>query len=87
MNRLSLSETIGQGFNWQVAQWPYLIAGEDVVAVLGEGTGTYWFDRVDDTFVARFGVKRTLELVLHFPLILPLLERKGVEERLLSLAV
>ena len=62
MNRLSRGETIGQGFNWHVAQWPYLVHKEDVVVVLGEGSGAYWFDRVDDTFVARFGVRRTLEL-------------------------
>jgi len=63
LSRLSNSETNGNGFNWQVAEWPYLVFDfEGNVAVMGQLNGALWFDKMGGTFAPRFGVKSTLEL-------------------------
>lgn len=67
--RLNHSETIGQGYNWQVKEWPFLVqgpsglAGTEITQVVIQGTSSssYWFDKVDGQWVPRFNVKSTLE--------------------------
>lgn len=67
--RLNHSETIGQGYNWQVKEWPFLVqgpsglAGTEIteVVIQGESGSSYWFDKVDGEWVPRFNVKSTLE--------------------------
>jgi RHS repeat-associated protein len=63
------SETIGQGYNWQVKEWPFLVQGPygmegteiTQVVIQGESNSSFWFDKVDGEWVPRFNVKSTLE--------------------------
>lgn len=67
--RLTHSETIGQGYNWQVKEWPFLVqgpsglVGTEITQVVIQGTSnsSYWFDKVDGEWVPRFNVKSSLE--------------------------
>ncbi len=67
--RLDHSETIGQGYNWQVKEWPFLVqgpsglAGTEIteVVIQGESGSSLWFDKVDGEWVPRFNLKSTLE--------------------------
>ena len=67
--RLNRSETIGQGYNWQVAEWSYLVKrpegppGTEIteVVIQGDSNSSLWFDKVDGEWVPRFNVKSTLE--------------------------
>jgi RHS repeat-associated protein len=60
-NRQTLNETLGQGYNWHVSQWPYLIISPtgDVV-VQGGQIGPLFFDLNDGAFSCRFDIKRSL---------------------------
>lgn len=61
-SRLSISESEGNGYNWQVQEWPYLVVHGDLVyASVGPNTAL-WFDKISSTFVARFGLKQSLVL-------------------------
>ena len=60
-SRLSANDYIGNGFNWQVKQWPYLMV--DVlgnVIIQGEPNTSYWFDKVGHQYVPNFNVKMSL---------------------------
>ncbi len=62
-SRLSVNETIGNGFNWQVQEWPHLAIDQDgSVAVLGRQNTVVLFDRINSNYVARFSLKPTLTL-------------------------
>ncbi len=62
-SRMSVNENNGNGFNWQVMEWPYLVVDYDGnVAVLGQANAALWFDRDGDDFVSRFNTKETLVL-------------------------
>jgi hypothetical protein len=64
-SRLSINETIGNGFNWQVQEWPYLAIDQDgSVAVLGRQNTVVLFEKIGSTYVARFSLKPTLTLNL-----------------------
>ncbi|QDU05521.1 hypothetical protein V6x_52590 [Gimesia chilikensis] len=68
-SRLSHSETIGQGYNWQVKEWPFLVQGPtglvatEITQIVIQGTSnsSIWFDKVDGVWVPRLNVKSTLE--------------------------
>lgn len=56
------SDYVGNGYNWLVAQWPYLLADPaGTVVVQGTPNTAYYFDTVDGRFVPRFQVKQSLE--------------------------
>ena len=62
-SRTSISHTMGNGFNWQVEQWPFLVRDWDgSVVVQGRANEALWFDKVAGTFVPAFSVKQTLIL-------------------------
>jgi len=62
-NQLSSSAAdIGQGYNWLVNSWPFVIEDEQGSLAIVRGTaGSLWFDRSgEDTYQGRFGSKSTL---------------------------
>ncbi|HUG92211.1 MAG TPA: hypothetical protein VML55_15325, partial [Planctomycetaceae bacterium] len=61
-SRLSRPDQIGNGVNWQVQEWPYLVRHNSGVAVLGMSAGTLWFDPDGGNFTGAFGIKQTLVL-------------------------
>lgn len=62
-NRSSLVQTLGQGFNWQVAEWQHLVVQYGgTVVVMGEFGSELWFDKSGSTYVARFGRSQRLTL-------------------------
>ncbi|MES2790054.1 MAG: RHS repeat-associated core domain-containing protein [Planctomycetota bacterium] len=64
-SRMSHSESAGNGFNWQVQEWPYVVTQYDgAVAVLGRQNTAVYFDKIEDSYVAQFGIKTTLSLDL-----------------------
>ncbi|MEO8497331.1 MAG: hypothetical protein ABI614_19850, partial [Planctomycetota bacterium] len=60
VSRLSRSESIGNGFNWQIEQWPYLVIRDDEIVAQGLAGNAYWFDKDDDGYSPRFSAKKTL---------------------------
>lgn len=60
--RQSITENFGNGYNWQVAEWPYLAIECSVVVAQGRPNYALWFDVDGDDLVGRFGIKETLEL-------------------------
>ncbi|MCA9070361.1 MAG: hypothetical protein KDA84_15620, partial [Planctomycetaceae bacterium] len=58
LSRLSGSQSVGQGYNWQVQQWPYLIKNQAQtrIVVMGVPGREYWFTKVGTTFSADFGI-------------------------------
>jgi GT2 family glycosyltransferase len=60
-NRLSFNGDVGQGYNWLVEQWPYLIEHADGSITVVRGIRkTLWFDLVEGNYVGRYGAKSTL---------------------------
>ena len=52
------SDNLGQGYNWLVQEWPYLIADlTGSVVVQGEPNTACWFDLVAGQYTPRFNVK------------------------------
>lgn len=61
--RLSENESIGQGYNWQVAQWPYLVlANPATVVLMGQAQRAVFFDLQGNQYIPRFNVKKSLVL-------------------------
>lgn len=54
----------GQGYNWMVAQWPFLARQSDGTVITWRGAGeVFFFEEYDfDQFVARYGAHLTLTL-------------------------
>jgi hypothetical protein len=62
-NRLTQNTTVGNGYNWQVAEWPYLVfPSSTTVVVMGEATAALWFDLVGNVYVPRLSVREALLL-------------------------
>jgi RHS repeat-associated protein len=61
-SRLSEDTDIGNGTNWQVEEWPYLVIQADKVVVMGASTQEMWFTKVGDSFVPQFSTRETLVL-------------------------
>ncbi|HCO22477.1 MAG TPA: hypothetical protein DIT97_05215 [Gimesia maris] len=69
-NRQTASQSIGNGFNWLVKEWPYLVKQFsiqdsgiqiDTIVVQGVVGDALWFDNIgDNDFIPRFNVKDTL---------------------------
>jgi hypothetical protein len=60
-NRLSETTNVGNGYNWQVKEWPYLVILDDAIAVMGQATEVRWFILQDDgTYIGAFSVRDTL---------------------------
>ncbi len=58
--QLEFDQNVGQGWNWHVAHVPYLILRDTEVIVMGRGLAELWFDRDENTFAPRFGIKQQL---------------------------
>ncbi len=64
MNRLSAPTDVGNGTNWQVREWTYLVfPSATTVAVMGRGLATVWFDLVAGVYVPAFTATHALEYV------------------------
>jgi len=60
-NQLLEDQDFGNGYNWLVKAWPYVVEEDaDTVVVVFDSRQAFWFDKVGDSFVARFGAKQTL---------------------------
>ena len=60
-SRLSINESLGNGYNWQVEQWPYLVLDYyGNVVVQGKANTATWFSKVNGAYAAAFGVRQTL---------------------------
>ena len=60
-SRQSHNETLGNGFNWHVEQWPFLIALYDGRMVIqGRANSPLWFRQVNGGYVGEFFIKETL---------------------------
>ena len=56
-SQLSTNDNIGNGYNWQVEEWTYLvIQSSGTVAVMGRANAVLWFDPVGNSYVPRFDV-------------------------------
>ncbi len=63
LNRLKHPQGVGQGYNWQVEQWPYLIANLDgQVSILGKADSAYWFVKTETGYDSMFRDQYRLEL-------------------------
>jgi YD repeat-containing protein len=62
-SRQSRSETIGNGFNWQVQEWPYLVIDRDgSVVVQGRPNEALWFEKIGDRYAAEFNAPQVMVL-------------------------
>jgi hypothetical protein len=60
-NRLWQSESLGQGFNWLLDQWPCAVADYDRnMSIVGRARGTLWFQKTPDGYTPEFDSKETL---------------------------
>jgi hypothetical protein len=60
-NQMSTDVDYGNGINWLVAQWPYLINESlDTIIVVKAGQNSLWFDAGGGGYVGRFGILQTL---------------------------
>jgi len=60
-NQLSSNANFGNGYNWLVEQWPYLIQyGDGSVTVVRGTTQSLWFDPSGGGYVGRYGAKSAL---------------------------
>ena len=60
-SRLDESVNVGNGFNWQVAQWPYVVTNpQQHVAVMGRVGSVLWFQRSGDGFLPMFDSRESL---------------------------
>ncbi|MBS0263831.1 MAG: hypothetical protein JSS02_17975, partial [Planctomycetes bacterium] len=54
---------MGNGWNWQVREWPYLVFGSNsLITIMGQMQNVLWFDLVGSTYVPRFNVRDALQL-------------------------
>ena len=62
-NRLSFPANAGNGNNWQVKEWSYLLFRDDgTIAVMGQPTKVLWFSQIDGICTPMFDIKDTLIL-------------------------
>ncbi|MBL8812383.1 MAG: glycosyltransferase, partial [Planctomycetaceae bacterium] len=60
-NLLSHAADLGQGYNWLVFQWSYLVDHQDGAITVVRGTqGSWWFDPSGGGYTGRYGAKATL---------------------------
>lgn len=60
-NQLSGNSDTGQGYNWLVFNWPYLVdEGSGTMVAVRSTSSSLWFDPSGDDYVARHGEKATL---------------------------
>lgn len=62
-SRLSENTNVGNGFNWQVEEWPYIVeVDETSVVLMGVALDAIWFTRNGDAFTPDFSSRETLQL-------------------------
>ncbi|MBS0266027.1 MAG: RHS repeat-associated core domain-containing protein [Planctomycetes bacterium] len=62
-NALPYPVNAGNGWNWQVAEWPYVVGNPTgTVTIMGASQNVLWFDAVGSGYVARFNVRDSLRL-------------------------
>jgi len=66
-NRLDFSQDMGQGFNWLIDQWPYLVNEGDTIIMMKGLSERVWFDEsgggyyAGSAYTTRYGVHHKLE--------------------------
>jgi RHS repeat-associated protein len=52
-SQMTLSQTVGQGYNWQVSQWPYITPVDEgnSLVIQGDANNPIWFDKSGDKYV------------------------------------
>jgi hypothetical protein len=61
--RLTPDTNVGNGNNWQVAEWSYpIFPNPGTVVLRGAANEALWFDQSGSAFVPRFSVRQTLIL-------------------------
>jgi RHS repeat-associated protein len=62
-NQFPSPVNMGNGWNWQVRDWPYAVLGlNGLVTIMGEMQNVLWFDLVSGSYVPRFNVRDSLQL-------------------------
>ncbi|MBN8627384.1 MAG: hypothetical protein J0M17_18050, partial [Planctomycetes bacterium] len=63
-NQMSEDFDYGNGFNWQVKQWPYVVLkGDGSLVVVHIESGSLWFDdQGGGTYSGRWGILSTLDI-------------------------
>ncbi|OYV85990.1 MAG: hypothetical protein B7Z73_12545 [Planctomycetia bacterium 21-64-5] len=59
-NRLSSDYDFGNGYNWLVRQWAYLVQQGTTIVVMRGTRSSLWFDLVGGVYVPRYADKHTL---------------------------
>ncbi len=60
-SRLSENTNAGNGYNWRVKDWPYLVMQDSgTVVVMGAANAALWFDPSGSGYLPRFNVRQTL---------------------------
>jgi hypothetical protein len=60
LSRIYVDTDVGQGFDWQVAQWPYLNnwGGGATITLMGQAGKVVWFTQAGtNTYTAKYGVQ------------------------------
>ncbi|MEI8381047.1 MAG: RHS repeat-associated core domain-containing protein [Planctomycetota bacterium] len=60
-NQMSATQTIGQGYNWLVEEWPHLVApNADTMVVQSGANDAVWFDLVSGVYIPRHNTQQSL---------------------------
>jgi hypothetical protein len=63
VSRQTCSETLGNGFNWQIQEWPYLsVFCDSSVVVQGRAHEALWFRKIGNQYVGEFNIPQVLVL-------------------------
>jgi hypothetical protein len=59
-SRQSHNESIGNGLNWHVEQWSFLVETDEKAVIQGRANSPLWFSKTDGNYVGDFDIKQTL---------------------------
>ena len=60
-SRLSENTNLGNGYNWQIKEWTYLVFPDDEsVVVMGQATQQLWFEQVGGGYQGKYSIRESL---------------------------